>query len=462
VCGSAVAGLASGLGGFGAPTWALGGLAAVGVAATVGRRLRVGGWVLLALVTGLWRAGDYAAARSDLTGFIGQKVTVAGEIVDDPVVDPRGFTTFKLGDPRVNGRASVGMLPVFMQRANLHRGWRVEAAGKLKSGFGNQPVELSYPKLTVTSTAQSPLERVRQLFFVGMKTALPEPVASFALGLLVGIRALIPKDMQAQLTAVGLSHLVAVSGYNLTIIVAAAARVLKRFGRGVTLALTFWLIGGFLIVTGASASIVRASLVATLSLLAAFYGRRFEPLTLILLAAAATALFNPVYLTDLGWLLSFLAFFGILVVAPAVTARFNYPKRLIAQLFIETTTAQVMTLPLILAIFGNLSPWAPLANLLILPTVPLAMLLCFIAGLAGVFAPAFAGWLAWPADLLLSTTLKLISALAALPGSGSKFQIDIPAMLIIYSLLLAAVLSLKRSNNLNGRNERPGSKIEPA
>jgi competence protein ComEC len=184
--------------------------------------------------------------------------------------------------------------------------------------------------------------------------------------------------------------------------------------------------------------------VAVLSLIAAFYGRRFEPLSLILLSAAATALFNPAYLTDLGWLLSFLAFFGIMILAPAVSARLHNPRPLIAKLFIETTSAQLMTLPLILYIFGNLSPAAPLANLLILPLVPLAMLVSFVAGLAGTLAPAFAGWLAWPASLLLTAMLKLIAALAALPGGGINYRISVWIMLAAYGLILAWLIVFAR------------------
>jgi competence protein ComEC len=408
------------------------------------------GLVILALTLGIWRAGDYAAARTSITGLIGQKVSVTGTVADDPAYATgktgRPYMNFKLGELSINGRPAPGEISVYMYQTNLHRGWRVAATGKMAPGFGNSPAELSYPTLTITSRVQSPLEQARQRFFTGMRTALPEPIASFALGLLVGIRALIPKDMQAQLTAVGLSHLVAVSGYNLTIIVAAASRLLDRFGRGVTLAACFWLIGSFLIVTGASASIVRASFVAVLALLASFYGRRFNPTALILLAAAATAAYKPSYLTDLGWLLSFLAFFGIMVLAPAVTARLGNPKPLIAKLFIETTSAQLLTLPLILYIFGNLSPAAPLANLLILPLVPLAMLVCFIAGLAGLFIPAFAGWFAWPAALFLGAILQLIAALAALPGGGATYRLSVWAMLAIYALILVWLVSIRRAN----------------
>ncbi len=234
----------------------------------------------------------------------------------------------------------------------LQRGYRIQAIGKVGPGFGNAVAEIGFPKLTVLSTYQDPFERFRQRLFVGVKTALPEPIDSFGLGLLVGIRALIPKDMQVELTLVGLSHLVAVSGYNLTIIVAAVDRALKRAGRGVALAISLWLIAGFLIVTGASASIVRASLVSILSLLASYYGLRFNSLTLILIVAGVTAAAEPKYLTYLGWLLSFLAFFGIMLVAPVVEARLGHPKSIPVRLFIESFTAQVLTLPMILFMFG--------------------------------------------------------------------------------------------------------------
>ncbi|HSX00884.1 MAG TPA: ComEC/Rec2 family competence protein, partial [Candidatus Saccharimonas sp.] len=369
-------------------------------------------------------------------------------VSDDPVADPRGFTSFHAGglraDPGTPGAGQVlpGTILVRLPRGNLHRGYLVHLEGRLRPPYLSGPPELSYPHLAIISTQQSWLERLRQRFFVGVKTALPEPLASFGLGLLVGVRALIPKPLQNELALVGLSHLVAVSGYNLTIIIAATHRLLQRWGRGLALVVSLWLIGGFLVVTGATASIVRASLVAVLVLLAAYYGRRFHPVTLLLLVAGATAAFNPAYLSDLGWLLSFLAFFGIMVVAPAVEARLGHPKWLAAKLFIESTTAQAMTVPLIMFAFANFSVVAPLTNLLILPLVPLAMLLTFIAGLAGMIVPAFAGWFAWPAQLLLGFMLDLIDAFAALPWAGLTLGLDTAGLIALYGLILAAVIIL--------------------
>jgi competence protein ComEC len=430
-------------------------------------RLLVSCLMLLAVCLGLWRTAGWTGERQQLSSLIGQTVTITGVVIDDPAISPTtGQVDFKLAgltrtDEASPGHRIPGELSVHEYPVRLQRGYRVQLTGKVRPGFGNAVAELSFPKATILSTAQSPLERTRQRFFTGIKTALPEPIASFGLGLLVGIRALIPKPMQTELALVGLSHLVAVSGYNLTIIVAAVERALGRFGRGVALVASLWLIGGFLVVTGASASIVRASLVSVLSLLAAFYGRRFNPVTLILLTAAATAAYDPKYLTDLGWLLSFLAFFGILVLAPAVEARLGHPKLVVARLFIESFTAQILTLPLILYFFSQLSIVAPITNLIVLPLVPLAMATSFAAGLAGMIIPPFAGWIAWPALLLLSFITKLVDAFAALPWAGRTDHISFTAMLAMYTIILVLTLAIKRTNTRHGAAETIAPVLEP-
>src|SRR5690606_12381438 len=108
------------------------------------------------------------------------------------------------------------------------------------------------------------------------------------------------------LTKVGLIHIVAVSGYNLTIIINACRRLLQKRSRFQTLVLSLSLIGTFLLFTGYSPSIVRAALVSGLSLGLWFLGRRIKPVPLLFLAAAITAGANPLYLwSNIGWYLSF-------------------------------------------------------------------------------------------------------------------------------------------------------------
>jgi competence protein ComEC len=460
IAGSLLAGIALGrLGLPGSPDLVIG---LVAITILLSRtRLLVLSLALLALSLGLWRTDAWKAGQAQLAGLIGQKVSLVGTVLDDPSRNEHNQLSFKVGDlVGEGGRRIPGEMSVYDYPVRIQRGYRVQLTGKVKAGFGNSVADMSFPQLEVVSSHQDWLEQFRQRFFVGVKTALPEPIASFGLGLLVGIRALIPKDMQTELALVGLSHLVAVSGYNLTIIVRATDRLLDRFGRGIALAASFWLIGGFLIVTGASASIVRASLVSVLSLIAAFYGRKFHPVTLILLTAAVTAIYSPKYLTDLGWLLSYLAFFGILVLAPAVEARLGHPKPVAVRLFIESFTAQVLTIPIILYFFGELSIVAPITNLLILPLVPLAMAVSFAAGLAGMIFPPFAGWIAWPATLVLTFITKIIDAFAALPWAGRTEHISFTAMIAMYALILVIILAIKRSNHRAHRSESASRHME--
>lgn len=431
-------------------------IAAVLLAWRTRSRLLTTTLLLAALSLGLWRATAWQADQTSLTGLIGQPVDITATVADDPAVNAgTRQVDFSISNLSLNGHRLPGTMAVHDYPAQLQRGYRLELVGKVRAGFGNQAVELSFPKLTVLSRTQSALEVWRQRFFAGVRTALPDPVASFGLGLLVGIRALIPRPMQTELALVGLSHLVAVSGYNLTIIVSAAHRLLERFGRGIALAASLWLIGGFLVLTGATASIVRASLVSVLSLLAAFYGRRFHPVTLIALSAAVTAAFNPSYLTDIGWLLSFLAFFGILVLAPAVEARLGHPKLTAVRLFIESVCAQILTIPLIMFFFNQLSIVSPITNFLILPLVPLAMAASFLAGLAGMFIPAFCGWLAWPAMLILNFMLSMINYFAALPWAGRTDHLSLTGMLAAYALILVLTLILLRTNRRRAQPINP-------
>jgi competence protein ComEC len=402
-------------------------------------------FILIASFLGIWRGQSNHSNQLKLVGLIGQKISITATISDDPAINDKGIMSFGLGHILSNGKSIPGSLQVYTHPLRVHRGFQLQLEGKVKPGYGKYVAELVYPKAAIISSQQSELEITRQRFFAGMKTALSEPAASFGLGLLVGIRALIPKPLQAELALVGLSHLVAVSGYNLTIIVRAVERILIRFGRGIALIASLWMIAAFLAVTGASASVVRAAMVSIMMLLATYYGRQFKPLVLIFIAASATALVKPDYLTDLGWLLSFLAFFGILVLAPAIWRRFGEPKSILLKLLIETLCAQILTLPLILFIFGQLSIVAPLTNLLILPLVPLAMLVCFIAGLAGMFIPAWCGWFAWPAQIMLNIVLKVIDSFASLSWAGSILYFDLSTMLISYLIIILLTLTLHRS-----------------
>ena len=103
-----------------------------------------------------------------------------------------------------------------------------------------------------------------------------------------------------------------------------------------------------------------------------------------------------------------------------------------------------MTLPLIMMIFGQMSLVALLANVLIVPLVPLAMLLSAIAATIGAITPEYAGWFAWPASLLLTYMLDLVHILAGIPKALVHIKISPTLMLSAYIVVITLVLTMHK------------------
>jgi competence protein ComEC len=260
------------------------------------------------------------------------------------------------------------------------------------------------------------------------------------MGLLIGQRANLPDSVKQDLLMVGLTHIIAVSGYNLTIILQASRELLAGYSKRLSTMLTFSLIAVFLLLTGASASIVRAAIVSTLSIVAGYYGRNFRALNLLALAAAITAWAKPFYVwSDLSWYLSFLAFFGVMVVSPLIQARWpgRWHQTIAGSVALESVCAELMSLPFVLFIFGQMSLVGLPANVLVTALVPLAMLLGTVAGLGAMLFIPLAGWLAWPATYLLNYMLDIAHVMAHLPHIFIKNRaLPLTGMLFLYGLII--------------------------
>ncbi len=154
-----------------------------------------------------------------------------------------------------------------------------------------------------------------------------------------------------------------------------------------------------------------------------------------------------------------MAFFGVLVLAPLARQKFfkNKLKGVFGEVLLESTAAQLMTLPLILYIFNDSSFVALLANMLVVPLIPLAMLLSFVAGLAGMLVPAVAGWLAWPAKWVLTYLLDIAGLAARIPHMQFSVTISTTAMIVMYACLaMLAVIWWHHSSKdvkITDRNE---------
>ncbi len=215
---------------------------------------------------------------------------------------------------------------------------------------------------------------------VGM--ILPEPHASLLAGLLTGSRRGLPDDVSDQFRTSGITHIVAISGYNITMILALLSSLLFWL----PLKWRFWpLATGVILFTlfvGASPPVVRAAIMGILGLLALQANRLSVPRLTALWAAFAMLLWNPMMIWyDASFQLSFMALVGIMELTPLLKKLFDrVPNTLaIRDSLITTVAAQIGTLPISMIIFQQLSLVSPFTNLLVAPLVPIAMLLGFIA-----------------------------------------------------------------------------------
>ncbi len=397
--------------------------------------------VVAGMLLGYLRGAVFAYSLHSFDGYIGTKTTLVGTVQQDPVLkDGSNIWQAELGDVSV-GSASLngGVFATIVSDETLKRGDTVTISGRVLEGFGSFQESMYRAELRHVSRPNDPFLAARDSFAEAVRRVMPEPEASLGLGFVVGQKSALPDDLAEQLKTVGLTHIVVASGYNLTILVRFARRLLARRSRYLALVGSGLLVVGFVFVSGFSASMNRAAVVTALSLLAWYYGRKFHPIQLILYVAAVSAFLNPLYVWgDLGWLLSFAAFTGVLVAAPIITRLLYGKKRepsAVVQLVVETLSAEVMTLPIIIISFGYVPVFALIANILVAPVIPFAMLLTFIAGVVGWLAPWFST-LAAPATILIAYVVAIVKWLSQ--AGWARLPVDIPAWvaLVWYGALL--------------------------
>ncbi len=417
--------------------------------------------ILIALICGcclgLGRGVPDVLQRQMYAPLYGTKQTIQAVVVDDPQSDSRGGMALKVGNIVWNNRTMAGTVRVTtVTKMVIKRYDKVALTGKLSPGFGTFVATINSAAVNEVKRTQSGdiAGDVRNTFSEKIRSTVAEPQASLGIGYLVGQKSDLPSDLGDAFRIAGLTHVVVASGYNLTILVRLARRLFVKVSKYLAAFASFAMIGGFIAVTGVSPSMSRAGLVASLGILAWYYGRKFHPIILLSLVAALTLAINPSYAWgDLGWQLSFLAFAGVMIVAPLLQRYFfgDAKPSTLRQIFGETLCAQIVTAPVIVMAFGQLSIVAIIANMLILPLVPIAMLLTFIAG-AGAFMPFVAGVIGIPATFLLKYMTETSQFVASFSWSQINVTMNGYAAALYYCLLIAGCVFMWVKTRLNLRS----------
>lgn len=260
-------------------------------------------------------------------------------------------------------------------------------------------------------------------FEQALNRVVPEPQASLAAGILLGIKRNISDEFLSSLQKTGLTHIIALSGYNVTIIIAIFMNLVSVYlGKKKSFYLGLLFILAFVVMTGACSSVVRAAIFSMMLIFGKTIGRRGDQTNLMLLAAVAMVAFNPFIIrSDLGFQLSFLAFAGLIYFSPIIAKiidKFDR-KKIVSDFWkhslAETLGAQLAVFPLILLQFGTVSFISPVANLLVVFIVPYAMIMTFWVGISSmIYYPLgkFAALLLWP---FLEYIIVVVNWLARVP-----------------------------------------------
>ena len=291
----------------------------------------------------------------------------------------------------------------------VRQGDVLKVEGKVEKREKKEPLAF-FPKIEVLEKGSGGVSA--KLFYFKSRTiaffyeTIPQKEAALLSGLVFGDKEGFTSEFKDNLAKSGTTHIVALSGFNITILVSAIALIFGYFfSRRLTFFLTVFAIVLFTIMVGAEASITRAALMGFIAILAPLVGRIYSVRNAIVLSALVMAVFNPEVLLSVGFQLSFLSLIGIVYLVPTIKKVFSLEERKTflnwRENLLTTFSAQMMVAPLGLYYFGRLSFFSLAANMLILEAVPYAMAMGGILGVFGffgdwlIFAGKTFGWFAF-------------------------------------------------------------------
>ena len=370
--------------------------------------------VVAGMVLAFYRVAGELVGEDYVRQFYGQTVVVMGVIAADPVTDEEG-TNFKLKELKFGegGEYAAGGSIYVGGRKNEDLAWgdTVMLSGKLSEGFGAY-VGYMYRPEVVRHLKPEPGNWVlvmRNWFSERVREVVDEPEVRLGLSYLLGMRAGLTDEFTGQLRVVGLTHIVVASGAHLSILVEVARKIFGRLSRAAGLMGATVFIVVFMAMVGWTPSIMRAGVMAILTLVGWYVGRKIAPWRMILMVAVFTLMVEPNFVGDLGWQLSFASYAGIMMLAPGLT-RFFYGRRKpswVGSTVLTTVAATVMTLPVVLYNYGQVSLISVVANLVILPTLPIAMGLVFLSGVV-MGVPGVGVAVGWCATRMLEFHIAVV------------------------------------------------------
>jgi competence protein ComEC len=259
------------------------------------------------------------------------------------------------------------------------------------------------------------LELPRAALARPLELLVPSPESAILLGIVLGERTAVPADLVKAFAASGTTHLLAISGFNMTLVATAVALALRaRVGPIARAAASLAAIAAYSLLVGLTPSVLRAALMSGVGACGLISGRRAATANALCAAVAAMLVADPSAVDDLGLQLSALATAGLVLGQGALAERLAILPAPVRDGIATTLAATVPTLPVVAGAFGRVSLVSPLANLVCVPMFPLLMLAGAATSVAGgvwLDAARPVAIVAWAAALGLRVGVESFAAL---------------------------------------------------
>lgn len=267
---------------------------------------------------------------------------------------------------------------------------------------------------------------------------LPGDTGPLASGILLGGNDGLSWSGKTVFRSTGLMHVTAASGYNVVVVYGWLMVLgIKLIGRRKAIWVSIAGVLGYMLLAGWSAAVVRAGIMAILSLSALYWGRKSDAGWILILASLIMLIVNPMWIGNIGFQLS--------VAATAGLIWFSSKKSVVIADLQTTVAAQIATIPLILHYFGSLSVISPIVNLSVLWTIPLIMQITAIASVVGLLVPELGRWIAWLAWPALRYLEGMVEWAATWPGAN--LQLGNPGWLWVGLYYVGIAIFFKPKKN---------------
>lgn len=395
--------------------------------------------------------------------FLGQKISFTGTIAEEPSASEKGMSYVVKPDHsstlvivkadaypvfEYSDTVNVMGIPDLPKSFETAGGTTFDYPAYLARKKVGYIISFAHVKKTASHVSlQKYLFRMKDGFMHALEKVIPYPESGLLGGILLGYEDGISQDLLTSFQMVGIIHIVVLSGYNITIVAESVQNVLRFLSKRKALFISALFVILFILMVGATPSVVRAGIMAMIALLAKGMRRTYNVGRALALAATVMIVWNPsILLHDLGFELSFLATIALIWISPLVIPRLTWltEKWGIRDVAGTTIAVQLFVTPLLIYSSGYISLSGFIVNVLVLPIVPSLMLLGFLVGALALISSALAfipGLIARGALWYIITLSEKVSAIKGSVVHVSGVSGKVP--LIFYSLVAVSVCIFK-------------------